>query len=305
METPLAKPFLKWAGGKGQLLSQLRSLYPKELQKQEINCYIEPFIGGGALFFDVIQNYSINSALIYDINPELIMAYQVVQRDVQSLIALLKDFAADYQGRDTEARKDYFYQRREEFNRQKQWIDFTIYNQGWIGRTALLIFLNRTCFNGLFRLNKNGDFNVPHGRYQNPKIVDPDNLVAVSRILQTTHIQLGDFEQCYGHITPETFIYFDPPYRPLSDTANFTAYSTFSFGDRQQIRLAKFFTRLDREKGAKLMLSNADPKNTNVEDDFFDDLYQDFTLHRILAPRMINSNAKKRGNVSEIVVTNY
>jgi DNA adenine methylase len=301
----LAKPFLKWAGGKTQLLNQFQQLYPPELGKNQIVNYVEPFIGGGAVFFDIMQNNCLSSAFIYDINPELIIAYNVIKKDVENLIEFLTKLSNDYKQLDDDGRKEYFYQIRDKFNVQRKEVDIENYSKKWITRTALLIFLNRTCFNGLFRLNKSGGFNVPHGRYQNPKIVDENNLIAVSRILQVAQINLGDFSDCFDQINDQTFVYFDPPYRPLNTTANFTSYSTADFGDRQQIRLGKFFAEINHQTKAKLMLSNSDPKNENINDNFFDDLYQEFNIHRVSANRMINSNASKRGNVSEIVVTNY
>ncbi len=300
-----AKPFLKWAGGKTQLLSQLQALYHPDLRNSSISTYIEPFIGGGAVFFDVVQKYKISSAFIYDINPELIIAYTTIKNDVAKLIDSLTELADKYKKLDEDQRKDYFYQIRKQFNFERSQINLKQYSEDWISRTALLIFLNRTCFNGLFRLNKSGDFNVPHGRYKNPKIVDDKNLTTVSNLLQIAEIKLGDFQKCQENIDDTTFIYFDPPYRPLSSTANFTSYSTFDFDDIQQRRLGKFFADINEKTNAKMMLSNSDPKNEDPNDNFFDSLYQDFNIHRVSANRMINSNAQKRGSVSEVVVVNY
>jgi DNA adenine methylase len=296
----LAKPFLKWAGGKTQLLSQIQTLYPPDLIHGTLTNYVEPFIGGGAVFFDVVQKYGISSAFLYDINPALIIVYTTIKKDLEKLIEKLIDFSEKYKILDENQRKDYFYQIRDQYNIQRQ-----TFNEEWITRTAQLIFLNRTCFNGLFRLNKQGDFNVPYGRYKNPKIVDEQNLTAVSHLLQIAEIKLGDFQQCQDHINSKTFVYFDPPYRPLNATARFTAYSTFSFDDKQQRRLGKFFAEMNELTNAKMMLSNSDPKNEDPNDNFFDVLYQDFTIHRVAAKRMINSNAKRRGTISEIIVTNY
>ncbi len=300
-----AKPFLKWAGGKTQLLSQLEALYHPDLKNNKISKYIEPFIGGGAVFFDIVQRYKISSAFIYDINPELIIAYTTIKKDVEKLIEILTNLSIEYKNLDEDRRKDYFYQVRNQFNFQRGKISPEQYSEEWIARTALLIFLNRTCFNGLFRLNKKGGFNVPHGRYKNPKIVDEQNLTSVSQVLQIAEIKLGDFRQCQENIDNQTFVYFDPPYRPLSTTASFTSYSTFNFDDKQQKRLGRFVAEINAKTNAKIMLSNSDPKNENLDDNFFDILYQDFTIHRVSANRMINSNARKRGTVSEIVVTNY
>ena len=169
----------------------------------------------------------------------------------------------------------------------------------------MLIFLNHTCYNGLFRLNSKGEFNVPRGRYKNPRIFDAENLQNASNALQIADIHLGDFEHCFDVVDDSTLVYFDPPYRPLSKTARFTAYSTYNFGDEEQKRLARFFAGLDQEHGAKLMLSNSDPTNEDPADMFFDDLYGDFNIHRISANRMINSNGAKRGRIRELLITNY
>jgi len=300
-----AKPILKWAGGKTQLLAQFRDLYPQELKTGEITTYVEPFVGGAAVFFDIVQTYPVKKAFLYDINAELILLYKVVQQHVQELIEELAIYASRYQKLDDEGRKTFYYDTRTHLNKQRVQIDFDRFSTAWISRAARIVFLNRTCFNGLFRLNSRGEFNVPHGKYRNPKILDVENLLNVSRILQMTEIRRGDFELCEDAVNPQTFVYFDPPYRPISKTASFTAYSKHRFGDEEQIRLAHFFACLDRETGAKLMLSNSDPTNENPEDTFFDDLYRDFRIHRVSAQRMINSNGLKRGPIRELLITNY
>lgn len=300
-----AKPFLKWAGGKSQLLPQLKKLYPGELKPEKITEYIEPFMGGGAVFFDIAQKYKISSVSIYDVNPELILAYKVIQKDVEQLIDEISLLSSDYHKLLEDERKAFYYEQRDRYNFQRLEIDYQKYSLAWVSRAATLVFLNRTCFNGLFRLNSKGEFNVPHGRYKNPKILDADNLIAVSKLLQIADIEVGDFEICERSIKPGTFIYFDPPYRPISKTASFTSYSKSEFGDREQIRLASFFRYLHKKYDIKMMLSNSDPKNENLKDDFFEKLYEGFNIHRVAANRMINSNAKKRGRINEIVITNY
>lgn len=300
-----AKPFLKWAGGKTQLLPQFETLYPMALKSGEIERYVEPFIGGGAVFFEVVHKYPIKSAYLYDVNSELILVYKVVQRYVAELIDALEEYSHEYKTRDAEARKVFFYHTRENFNFQRHDIDFERFSDRWISRAAMLLFLNRTCFNGLFRLNSKGEFNVPHGRYKNPRIFDAENLQNASTVLQIADIRLGDFECCADVVNKDTFVYFDPPYRPISKTASFTSYSKYSFGDKEQERLASFFAMLDRKHRAKLMLSNSDPTNEDPKDMFFDDLYGDFCIHRISAHRMINSNGAKRGRIRELLITNY
>ena len=303
-EETKARPFLKWAGGKSQLLSQFEAFYPPELKQGKIEKYIEPFVGSGAVFFDIAQTYSLKSIFLYDVNVELIVAYRVIQRDVRGLIDQLQDLSSKYKALDGKHRKDYYYQKREMYNNQHNDFDYRHFSQKWISRAALLIFLNRTCFNGLFRLNSKGEFNVPHGSYKNPRILDEENLLNVARVLQPAEIQAGDFESCASEVDENTFVYFDPPYRPISQTSSFTSYSKFDFGDDEQKRLAEFFAKLDRECHAKLMLSNSDPTNEDPSDNFFNVLYHGFSIHTVSANRMINSNGAKRGKIRELLITN-
>ncbi len=287
------------------MLSQFEDLYPPELKQGKINKYIEPFVGSGAVFFDIVQKYPLKSVYLYDINVELIVAYRVIQQDPAGLIEQLEQLSDKYKSLDKNERKVLFYQIREKYNLQKRDMDYTHFTQFWVSRAAMLIFLNRTCFNGLFRLNSKGEFNVPHGRYKNPKILDAENLLNVSRLLQTAEIIAGDFEQCANVVEEHAFVYFDPPYRPISKTSSFTSYSKFDFGDEEQIRLAKFFAKLDREYHAKLMLSNSDPTNEDPTDTFFEELYNGFNLCPVTANRMINSDGAKRGKIRELIITNY
>lgn len=300
----LTKPFLKWAGGKKQLLEEFNKRFPKGLITGEIDKYIEPFVGGGAVFFHTIQKFNLNECHIYDANEELILVYKVVKNDVDSLIDILKKLESEFLNLNEDARKEYFYGIREMFNKSKNEIDFFQYNHNWINRAAQLIFLNRTCFNGLFRVNLKGQFNVPFGRYKNPKICNEDVLRNASVVLKNVKINLGDFTDCETIVDDKTFVYFDPPYRPLSKTSSFTSYNKDSFDDFEQQRLAKFYKELDA-KGAKLMLSNSDPKNEDPNDSFFDELYSDFIIERVLAKRMINCKGEKRGVIQEVIITNY
>ena len=299
------KPFLKWAGGKTQLLSQFEKLYPLELKRGKINKYIEPFVGSGAVFFEIAQKYSVESVYLYDINVELVIAYKVIQQNPTTLIEQLAELSKEYKRLDDEKRKAFFYQIREQYNFQRHQIDYTRFAENWIARVAMLIFLNRTCFNGLFRLNSKGEFNVPHGSYKNPKILNAENILNVAELLQIAEIQAGDFELCANTVGGNSFVYFDPPYRPISKTSSFTSYSKFDFNDEEQIRLAQFFARLDREYHAKLMLSNSDPTNGNSSDTFFTDLYKDYCIEKVSANRMINSNGARRGKIRELLITNY
>ncbi|RIK34406.1 MAG: modification methylase [Chloroflexi bacterium] len=299
-----AKPFLKWAGGKTQLLEQMTAYFPPELSSKRITRYVEPFVGSGAMFFYVAQNYPAAEFFLLDVNKELVLAYQTIQQSVEAVICRLEHMRAEYVALPQEKKADQFYAVRDEFNRSRSAIDFDRYQTEWIERTAQIVFLNRTCFNGLFRVNARGDFNVPFGGYKNPQIANAENLRAVSRILQGAKIQCADFEGCERNVHDATFVYFDPPYRPISPTASFTSYARFEFGDKEQKRLAHFYRTLD-ERGAKLMLSNSDPKNENPDDHFFEALYKGFNIKRVRASRMINCDATKRGKINELLIMNY
>jgi len=298
------KPILKWAGGKGQLLEQIAKHLPQELIEENIDCYIEPFIGGGAVFFWIAQNFNIKEFYLSDINQELILLYKTIQKDVDSLIEELEKIEQEYLTLNEEKRKIYFLNKRESYNNFKNIIDINNFSLSWVRRVAETIFLNKTCFNGLFRVNKKGYFNVPFGNYKNPRICNTNNLILASKLLQRTTIQYSDFSEIQNLAKPKTFVYFDPPYRPLSKTASFKSYSQFDFNDDEQKRLASFYQKLHHQ-GTKLMLSNSDPQNIDKNDNFFDELYSDFTINRIQANRMINSKTSRRGAISELLITNY
>ena len=300
----LAKPFLKWAGGKGQLLDKFVEFYPSELKNGNITNYYEPFIGGGAVFFEVAQQYNIQSAYLYDINEELILTWRVIQQDVLKLIEILDSFQKQYEKLDDEKQSEFYYEVRADFNRNLGRINYSKYSEHWILRAAQIIFMNRTCFNGLFRLNQKGEFNVPAGRYKNPRILDEQNLMKVSKLLEIAEIKNAGFEAVEHDLVENSFVYFDPPYRPISKTSDFTAYSKLKFEDNEQRQLAELFHRLHK-KGIKQMLSNSDPKNNDPNDNFFDEIYKDYAISRIPARRMINSDASKRVAINEIIVTNY
>lgn len=289
------KPFLKWAGGKGQLIEKIERFYPFD---KKINKYAEPFIGGGAVLFDILNKFELEKIYISDVNLELLNCYKVIKEKVQELINELKGFENEFLVKVKEERKEYYYTKREQFNKLK-----LKNNNEEVKRAALMIFLNRTCFNGLYRVNKKGLFNVPMGDYKNPKICDEENLINISKKLKNVDIIHGDYKKSYDFIDENTFVYFDPPYRPLNQTSSFTSYTEYTFGDKEQVELSEYFKLLN-EKGAKLLLSNSDPKNENIEDNFFDDLYKEFDINRIEASRAINSNGGKRGKITEILVNN-
>ena len=298
------KPFLKWAGGKTQLLDVFTHFYPGNLKEDSIENYYEPFIGGGAVFFDIACRYNIKSAFLYDVNDELILTYRVVQQDAFKLIERLEKHQKKYEKLSEEERSEYFYFIRQEFNHQCHRTDFKTYSEKWISRAAQTIFLNKTCFNGLFRFNLKGEFNTPKGRYKNPKILDEETILKASELLSIAEIKKADFSDMEHDIQPNAFVYYDPPYRPLNKTSSFTSYSKNPFTDAEQKELASLFQRLN-EKGVLQMLSNSDPKNSNPGDNFFDELYQKFHIFRVPAKRMINSNGAKRSVINEIIVTNY
>ena len=296
-----AKPFLKWAGGKGQLIDQIEKYIPKEIFiSKKIKKYFEPFVGGGALFFWLSQEYEIGESFIYDINPEIVMAYRTVKNKINALVKELEEIEKKYENYSKTQKEAFYYRRRKEYN---EFIEKKVQNDV-VRRSALLIFLNKTCFNGLFRVNSKGLFNVPFGRYEAPTICDEENLKAVSRVLKNTEISHCDFKECLKDADSESLIYFDPPYRPISKTSNFTGYIKNGFDDEEQIRLKRVFDQLDKI-GAKVILSNSDPKNFDRKDNFFDDLYRNYHIERLDAIRMINCDASKRGLIKEILITNY
>jgi DNA adenine methylase len=300
-----AKPFLKWAGGKSQLLKELeKRLPPSIIHKRTVERYVEPFLGGGAMFFFLKRHYQVGESFLFDKNRELIMAYKVIKNDYKELITDLSEMEDDHLQKSEEDRKENYYQIRETYNRQINDFDHHHYHNGWIKRAGYLIFLNKTCFNGLFRQNQKGEFNVPFGRYKNPKICDEKNLVEVHKALENAHLFCGDFTDAKDYIHDKSLVYLDPPYRPISSTSYFTSYSKEGFNDEDQENLADFFKKMDK-RGAYLMLSNSDPKNQDKEDGFFDTLYKDFKIERVVAKRNINRDAKKRGKINELIIRNY
>ena len=264
------RPFLKWAGGKSKLIKQYTDYFPKDYKT-----YYEPFLGGGAVFFYLNPT----SAVLTDINAELINTYRCVRDNVEELIPCLETHQRHHC-------RQYYYQVR-------QWK-----NLNTIEKAARLIYLNKTCFNGLYRENSKGEFNVPLGRYKNPKICNPSLLRSVSCTLQKTQLEVRSFEDILNYATSEDdFVYFDPPYYPLNSTSNFTAYSREPFSRNDQIRLKEVFTAL-ASQGVKVMSSNSDCE-------FIRELYRDFNIYPILASRLINSKASKRGRIYEVLITSY
>ena len=290
----LAHPFVKWAGGKTQLLPEIRKHYPHRIKK-----YCEPFVGGGAVLFDVLQKCHPEEVLINDVNEELINTYLQIKNNCEFLTQQLLEIQKKYKNQTLEENKIFFYEKRLRYNKLK----VNENDDKNLEKAALFIFLNKTCFNGLYRVNKKGEFNVPFNNAKNPLICDEENLRECSELLQNVQMKVGDYSNCKNFIDLETFVYLDPPYRPLTQTSAFTSYSENQFSDKDQVELGNFITDISA-KGAKILASNSDPKNTNKEDNFFDDLYSNFEIERISASRMINSNAKKRGAISELLISN-
>lgn len=276
--TTQPRPFLKWAGGKSKLIQQYAPYFPKTFKT-----YYEPFLGGGAVFF------YLNPALavLTDINPELVNVYRCVQEQVEELIVLLEAHRLRHC-------KEYYYEVRQQSKSTE------------LERAARLIYLNKTCFNGLYRENSQGNFNVPIGTYKNPQIFDSTLLRSVSATLRSTQFAVRPFEEVLSQARNDDFVYFDPPYHPLSPTSSFTAYSRYSFKEDDQVCLRDVFAEL-AGRGVKVMLSNSDCP-------FIRDLYSDSQvfdvknqprIHSILATRVINSNASKRGKIAEVLITSY
>lgn len=294
-----AKPFIKWAGGKGQLIEQLDTYLPEDFVDRRNITYIEPFVGGGAMLFYMLQRYpNIQHAVINDVNSDLTTCYQTVRDTPEELITSLMEIQNAFNELQTEeARRDFFLAARDRYNEK---------NLNPIENTTKFIFLNRTCFNGLYRVNKKGLFNVPFGKYINPQICDPAIIRLDSELLQRVEILTGDFEATLNHVGDGyNFFYFDPPYRPLNATSSFNSYSKEDFNDEEQIRLRDFCARLNGRLGIGWMLSNADCSAKNPKDTFFEDIYKDFFINRVYASRAINANPSKRGKLTELLICNY
>ena len=290
----LAKPFVKWVGGKSQLLEEIREKYPQKIEK-----YCEPFVGGGAVLFDILSTKKPDTVLINDINKELINTYSQIKNNCDDMISQLFDIQSIYKSHSQEENKAFFYEKRQRFNELKT----NGKESENLEKAALFIFLNKTCFNGLYRVNSKGLFNVPFNNAKNPLLCDEDNLVACSKLLQNVEMRIGDYKECKEFINSKTFVYIDPPYRPLTRTSDFTSYSEKGFTDKEQIELGNFITEIS-DKGALVVASNSDPKNSDENDNFFDNLYSKFEIERVSASRMINSNAKKRGSINELLISN-
>ncbi len=285
MKNGTAKPFLKWAGGKTQLISEIEKSLPIEITSKKFT-YIEPFVGSGAVLFWMLDNFpKLENAVINDINTDLINADRIIASKPKELISILQILQNEYhdlEGKDEE-KKEYYYIKRELYNTRKEEKS---------GQAALFIFLNRTCFNGLYRVNKSNGYNVPMGSYKKPTICDDQNIMAVSNVLQKVEILCGDYVETLNNASVNSFFYFDPPYKPLSNTSSFNSYAKDEFNDEEQIRLRNFCSKLEKQ-GHKWMLSNSDVKGKDTNDNFFDEIYSEFSISRVKARRSINANPEK------------
>lgn len=293
----MVKPILKWAGGKSQLLGEITSRFPLYTQTKDF-CLIEPFFGGGAVSFWALKHLPhLKKLIINDNNADLINVYQSIQKNPQQLIRELSKLQFAYDELTTlDKKKPFYYAKRELFNRRSL-SQFT--------QASLFIFLNKSGFNGLYRVNKSNQFNVPIGSYKQPKFLDNENIFALYEKLQGVKILLGDFSQTLDYIPNDMpcLFYIDPPYRPISETANFTSYSEQGFDDNEQKRLAQFCQRI-HDLGHQFILSNSDPKNHNINDNYFDDLYHNFYIERIQANRAISAKNSGRKIIRELLISN-
>jgi DNA adenine methylase len=291
-----AKPFLKWAGGKTQLLSEIGASFP--FQAGDKFTYVEPFVGGGAVLFWVLNNfYNVEKVVLNDINRDLTGTYMAVATSVDSVIDWLKLWESEYHliSDDQETRRAYYNNKRSLFNERSSPAP---------KQAALMIFLNKTGFNGLFRVNRKNEFNVPIGSYRKPVICNEESLRSASIALDGVEILSGDFEETLFHANENSFFYIDPPYKPISETAHFTSYSKDGFHDEEQKRLKVFCDNLAQRK-CKWILSNSDPIDLKTGGSFFDALYAEYSITRVFARRNINSNPDKRGKQSEILIRNF
>lgn len=293
------KPFVKWVGGKTQLINEIEQLINYQTSQHKNLTYIEPFVGGGAILFHILSKYcQINNIIINDINSNLISAYKLIREDYQQLISILAEIEKDYYTLNSiESQQKFYLAKRDEFNQENN--EFSLAK-----KTALMMFLNKTCFNGLYRVNKKGKFNVPFGKYKQPKICNPNNIISVHHHLQKVKILQGDFEQTLKYAQKPTLFYLDPPYKPIKSTSAFTSYSSENFNDEDQVRLKQFCDQI-HINGHYFILSNSDVKNFNNDNTFFDDLYQQYNINRVKARRSINSKGNGRGELFELLISNF
>ena len=297
---PSIKPFLKWAGGKDKLFNQLEIFLPPEIKKGEITNYYEPFLGSGAVFFNLIKQQTFEKVVLSDINEELILVYTVIQNDVEELIQILDQLKSRYLQLSDSDKEKFYYDLRTAYNYMRFNINYKKYSNAWIPRAAQMIFLNKTCYNGLYRQNLRGDFNVPFGKNFSPPLYEYDNMLLISSILKKTNILISDFEDILDQVPQDSFVYLDPPYRPISKTARFNDYYKLGFNEKDNDRLMHLLKILN-QNGVKFMLNNS----FKVNDEYVQKYYSQYNIAFIKANRMMSSIPNKRNKVSEIVITNY
>lgn len=298
----MATPFVKWAGGKSKLAPVIEDRIEKSIGFENIEHYIEAFAGGGALFFHLVQKYDFKSTTLIDINIELINAYKAIKKEPYKLMDYLDIMQKEYNALGSEEMQSvYFYEVRKKFNNLDD--KSILYKTVDFNRAAQFIFLNKTCFNGLYRENNKGKYNVPFGKKKTVNLYELNNILEISGILQNVNIVAGDYTLTKDYLEPKTLVYFDPPYRPITGTAAFTTYSKGGFNDENQIELANFCKEIS-DLGAYFVLSNSDPYNGDINDNFFDNLYAEFEIHRIYAPRAIAARSSSRKEVTEILIVN-
>lgn len=290
------KPIIKWAGGKYRLSDTILNASQRYIDWGGFDRYVEPFVGGGGMFFAVSNHYQFKEKVISDINPDLVNLYLKLRDHSVALLSLLQSLEAEFNALVSDDQKEqFYYDLRADFNQGR------LVAELGLEHAAFFVALNKLGFNGLYRVNRRGLFNVPFGKRKQIKLVNPLNYRRVSEVLQNTEILLGDFEETARFADSKTLFYFDSPYRPLSNTAAFTAYAKEAFNDEEQIRLARFCERIYGQQ-ANFVLSNSDPQNTDKSDRFFDELYKDYRVLRIKATRLISAKANGRGQVSEVLV---
>lgn len=301
------KPCWKWIGGKGKLLPILDK-YVELAIEHDVDRYAEPFVGGGALLWHILDIHDdvFKQFYIADINAEVINVYKVIQNNVIDLKSLLADFETEYLADDFDARAEMYYRKRDAYNQLLLTHHGIYYGNDAVLCAALFIFLNKTCFNGLYRVSSAGKFNAAHGRYEHPVICNAEALDDASDALRNHDVIINNdsYQDVAVFADSRTLLYMDPPYRPLTETANFVSYAKSRFNDSNQRELAEFCRKLDAD-GSLFMLSNSEPHNNDDNDDFFDNLYSGFDIHRISAARSVNRDGKGRGKIPELLITNF
>lgn len=298
------KPVLKWVGGKSQLIDEIINNLPSEEIRKNITTYVEPFIGGAAVMISLLQYFpNLKNVIIADYNKELINFYNVIKNYPEQLIKSINTICWDYTKEDNDPEK-FFYNIREVYNGIKNTnynIDFTLSIQ----MATYFVFLNKTCYNGLYRENQKGGFNVPWNKNKEP-FISSEDIKDLSELFNKYNVQIihQSYTDTLKDISENTFVYMDPPYRPINKTSSFTAYTKSGFNDNNQIELAEFCDSINNI-GSYFMVSNSDPHNTDETDNFFDDLYKNYNINRVYANRNINSNGAARGKISELLITNY